>query len=206
MDAYDLKAEILGWLRYIRKQEIVCTEVGPYSADCWGLSETRLIEVETKVTFTDLKADLKKTKHMTFQRAPHLRGVPNLFYFAVTPELVDKAADFLKENEAVGAVKSYGLLCVVKPEGYLGRQTRIVKEAEKLHTRKPTDVELRAATLRMGSEICILHDINRRQGREFDAARRQLATATRVMYSEAEKLREQQKENEPDESTVSNGS
>ncbi len=196
MNAADLKSEILGWLRYVRKQDIICTEVGPYNADCWGISDTRLIEVETKVTLADLRADLGKRKHQAFKAAPHLYGVPSLFYFAVPPELVDKAIEFLDAEKEKAAVASYGLLCVTKVSGYQGRQTRVVREAQKIHTRKPTPVELRVATMRMSSEICGLHLAVRTFHNPVGARLDDLVNATRLMYSEADKIRESQKEND----------
>ncbi len=193
MNASDLKAEVISWLRYVRKLDIVCTEVGPYKADCWGVDDTRIIEVETKVTFADLRADLKKRKHVVFARSTESHGVPNLFYFAVPPDLVDKATAFLAEHAAMESVGSYGLMCIPRADGYLGRQAAVVKPAKKLHQAKPTEAETREALMRMGSEICGLHDSVRRLHRSFDAVQHELANTTQLMYKEADKLREARK-------------
>lgn len=157
MNAGDLKGEILGWLRFIKKMEYVCTEVGNWKADCWGVSDTRLIEVETKVTISDLKADFRKPKHRAYAAGAY---APNLFYFAVPENLKDASLALLEKNADLGLVPKYGLLTVRRIEGYLGRQTDVAREASRLHTQAPDDDIRRVAMLRMGSELCGLHQTN----------------------------------------------
>ena len=192
MKAVDLKAEILGWLRFVRKQEIVCTEVGHWNADCWGLNETRLIEVETKVTLADLKADFKKEKHRAYAVGAH---APNLFYFAVPADLEIPAAAVLEERVAEGAVSKYGLV-VVTGFGFLGRNTKEIRVAKKLHENPPPDYVRRAALLRQSSEICGLHQQLGNWRRVIDSAAAELAAATRMLYDEADRLRDQRVDEE----------
>lgn len=191
MKARDLKAETLGWLRFVRRQEIVCTEVGKYSADCWGLSDTRLIEVETKVTLADFRADFKKGKHRAYAETRPNWGRPNLFYFAVPQDLEIPALKLLEERGTEHAVAKYGLLVVTKVDGYLGRQTREVRPAQRLHAEKPLEPARRAALLRQSSEICGLHQALGATQRLLEPVLSEFASRIEKLYVQADKLNEE---------------
>lgn len=187
MKSQDLKAEILGWLRYVRKQEIVCTEVGTWKADCWGINDSRIIEVETKVTLADFRADFKKPKHQAYQNLTGY-GVPNLFYFAVPIDLEIPALKLLEERAAEKPqLAKYGLLIVTKLDGYLGRQTREAKPAQRIHTAKPAEAIRRVALLRQSSEICGLHQALGATQRLIEPAMTEFASRTRMLYSEVDR-------------------
>lgn len=189
MKAQDLKAEVLGWLRYIRKQEIVCTEVGSWNADCWGLSDNRLIEVETKITLADFRADFKKGKHQAYQNLTEY-GVPNLFYFAVPLDLEIPALKLLEERAAERPYfAKYGLLIVTKLDGYLGRKTREARPAQRLHNQKPNEGVQRVALLRQSSEICGLHQALGATQRLIEPVLTEFASRTKMLYSEADALK-----------------
>ena len=191
MKSQDLKAEILGWLRYVRKQEIVCTEAGPWNADCWGLSDTRLIEVETKVTMSDLRSDFRKPKHRAYAAGAQ---APNLFYFAVPVDMEIPAMAFLEEmgTRPEFVVSKYGLVVVTRTDGYLGRQTREVRGAQRLHQRRPDEAMLRTAMLRQSSEVCGLHQALRAYRHSIDSTLTNLANNIRMVYAEADKVKDHQ--------------
>ena len=63
MNSYELKAEGMAWLRFVGKKFCVATEVGPYNADILGIDEKSSVEIETKVSRADLRADFDKRKH-----------------------------------------------------------------------------------------------------------------------------------------------
>lgn len=184
-----LKAEILGWLRFDRQQDIVCTEVGGYSADCWGLSDTRLIEVETKVTLADFKADFKKGKHSAYAEAKLGGGRPALFYFAVPVDLEAGALKILEERAGDFAVAKYGLLVVDKTSAHLGLHTRVVRSARRLHGGAPNNNERRVALRRQSSELCGLHHTLMTTRLLLEESLSRFAEATQLMYDAAEKFK-----------------
>lgn len=63
----DLKTLGMCWLRYKKQLDTVCTEDPVRSADVIGTDSSMqcrvMIEIETKVSISDLRADLKKTSH-----------------------------------------------------------------------------------------------------------------------------------------------
>jgi hypothetical protein len=160
MNSEVLKTECLAWLRYLRGCEMVCTEVGRYSADVWGLTDTRLIEIETKISIADLKADFRKDKHKLYEKFATEGAakwqVPNSFYFAVPEHLLEKAQAFLATVD-IPVVRKYGIITVPSEYdgcGYLGRHAKAVVKASRIHAEPPSPRARETALLRMSSELC----------------------------------------------------
>lgn len=198
MHAEDLKTEAIAWLRYIRRCHLVCTEVGPYNSDCWGLSDDRLTEVETKISMADFKADFRKDKHAVYSRqTQNYYGVPNTFYFCVPESLGDKALEFLEKIETPGlgyvkpgpvmdTVKKYGLLVAGNPHsGILGRRLTVVKKAAFIHKNAYSDSVRRTAEMRMSSELCGLRVTLSNHVYRIGEQIRDLTAATGEAYRQA---------------------
>lgn len=194
MNAEDLKTEAIAWLRYIRRCHLVCTEVGPYNADCWGLSDGRLVEVETKISIADLKADFRKGKHARYALDQQkYYGVPNTFYFCVPAELQTKALELLdkleplcyvKPGPVAAVVKKYGLL-VYEEASVLGRHLTVVKKAGFIHKNAPSAGTVRVAEMRMASELCGLRAALRDHVYRIGEQLRDLTKQTAEAYRQA---------------------
>lgn len=153
MTATRLKAQALAWLRYGKRLPIVCTEVGNWYADVLGLGRTSSVEVETKISKSDLRAEFKnkKGKHFIYQNSPEGGSfVPNYFYVLVPESLQEAALEIVGEGNPLAGVAA------VTETG----EVRILKAATKLHSKPPGPRITRAALLRMSSELTGLHATN----------------------------------------------
>lgn len=155
-----LHTEALAWLRYGKRMPIVCTEAGSWNADVIGMSSELCIEVEVKKSISDLRADFKNktAKHYVYNNASgfdprNASGyVPNYMYYFVPYALAEKAEEVIQEK----APKA-GLAALKHSGGKHQGIVEIVKRPSKLHDRKPSHSFVRAAVMRMASEICIAH-------------------------------------------------
>lgn len=152
MTATTLKAHALAWLRYGKRLPIVCTEVGNWYADVLGLGRTSSVEVETKISKSDLRAEFKnkKAKHFVYQNADGGTFVPNYLYFLVPEALEAAALEIVTEGNSKAGVAVCDDLGVV----------RIVKPATKLHGKPPHPRVVRATILRQSSELVGLWNTN----------------------------------------------
>lgn len=161
MTTAKIKAEALAWLRFVKMMPIVCTEVGTWNADVFGCSPTTSIEVEVKVSRSDLLAEFrnKKAKHSVYSNANGtLRSVPNYLYYMVPKELEEDALEIVGRESP----KS-GVIVFDDSDGHLaGKNSKIVKSATKLHGTKPSQKLVRTAVLRMSSELSGLWHANNR--------------------------------------------
>lgn len=155
MNAALLKAEGMAWLRYVRKLHYVATEVGRYNADILAASDHSCVEIETKVSRADLRADFRKPKHGVYALTPTAaKMVPNRFYFLVPAALRDEALKIIAEQ-----APRYGLLVYEDQREHramLGRRLVVAKAADWLHREPPKPKMLRALLLRMSSELATL--------------------------------------------------
>jgi len=152
MKTSTIKAEALCWLRYGKRLPIVCTEVGNWYADVLGLSKTMSVEVETKISRSDLRAEFarKKAKHHLYQNASgNLASVPNYLYFLVPASLKADALEIV-----VPANPKAGIAVFNGQDALGGRNVEVIKPAQKLHANKPPVRLIRTAMLRMSSELC----------------------------------------------------
>lgn len=154
---YALHTEALAWLRYGKRMPVVCTEVGRWNADVLGLNASMCIEVEVKKSIADLRAEFrnKPSKHFVYNgdgKARLTGGVPNYFYFFVPHELADKAVEVAAEKAPKAGVAAFWPAS--RDFGMGRRNVEVIKRATRLHDKKPSPATLRAALLRMSSEIC----------------------------------------------------
>jgi hypothetical protein len=111
----DLKTLALSWLRFEKQFNLICTEDPFRQADAIGTDTSqqcrKMIEIETKISISDLRADLnKRLKHERmgklfrketildlWQEDPEHTLFPSQFYFLVPGALKDKAIEVVKE-------------------------------------------------------------------------------------------------------------
>lgn len=160
--ARDLHAEALCWLRYVRRYPLVCTETGsPWFSDVVGVTETMFVEIEVKVSRSDLLAEFrnKETKHFcydnVFKSIDHQSrgpGVPNYFFVLVPKALEKDALEILGEKAAWAGVLVHDDLGFID-----GRNIRVAKRAKKLHDKPPSPRTLLNVQQRASSELCGLY-------------------------------------------------
>lgn len=179
-----VKAEAIAWLRFGKRLPIVCTEVGNWYSDVLGVGRTSSVEVETKISKSDLKAEFrnKTTKHLIYQKADEGLGrtVPNYMYFMVPEELKEAAL------EIVGTGNPKAGVAIVMEDSVAGSNIIVVKPAVKLHSGKPSMQMTRAAIMRMSSELVGLHQINERLSSNiYEEIKRMAKMATLMSFRSA---------------------
>lgn len=100
----EIKSTVAGYFRYKGQCPIVAFEASDKlrwstgePADVLVISESRMLyEIEVKVSLSDLKHDVLKSKHRWFSSSPETYPV-NRFYFAVPDDLEGKALEVCKE-------------------------------------------------------------------------------------------------------------
>jgi len=180
MDAEELKIEAMCWLRYGRRMPIVCSEAGRWNADVLGVSPNQCIEVEVKLSKSDLNAEFryKAAKHFLYANAEtsgRLAFVPNQFYFMVPAILAQVAQEIVAAQAPKAGIIEY------QPDNNLldGRNCVVIKPAEKLKDGKPSRALIRVAMMRMSSELCgthlvahrAIHDLKTRFWNELEKVR-----------------------------------
>lgn len=154
-EALKLKYLALKWLRLDQRCMFIATEVGSYSADVLGINETKMVEVEVKVTTEDLKKDFRKWKHDKYSGFYSSdwsdQWKPTHFYFAMPDHMIESAKEILaKQIEKYPKVDCYGLIQL--------SDWKIVKRAKWLHKHPPNSRVKAVTALRMGSELIRFHE------------------------------------------------
>lgn len=154
-DSLKMKHQALCWLRLSQRCMFIATEVGGWNADVLGINEEKMVEIEIKCSFEDFKNDFRKPKHRYYgghwTTEWENQWVPTHFYFAVTPDLIEKAKAYLKEREeSFPKVKAYGIISM---DGW-----KVEKRAQRLHDGKPNNRVKCTTALRMGSELIRFHE------------------------------------------------
>jgi hypothetical protein len=177
-----IHAEALAWLRFSKRCMIVATEVGTWSADVLGMNDKQSIEVEVKVSVSDLQAEFrhKEQKHWVYAHGGN--GAPNLMYFCVPEELAEKAKAILDEKAPYAGLLSYngGKLLA-------GRNLVSVKRPKELRETPPTARERERAIMRMSSQLCCLSlmqvDFQQRIVNQLQIAREDVLKAVEAFSS-----------------------
>jgi hypothetical protein len=157
VNSVTVKTAALCYWRFAKRYMYIATEVGAYNADLMACNGKDLVEVEVKVSRSDLARDFDKHKHLLYARPAEPTGsaaatarsrawVPNRFYFAV-PELLEAYA--LEKISASN--QKYGLLVV--GDGRVDQSVRVSKTAGKLHSEPVQDESLRKIMLRTTSDL-----------------------------------------------------
>lgn len=156
MKAWKLKLAAMFWLRFGKRMPIVCTEVGAWNCDVLGVSPSTSVEVETKISKSDIRADFsrKTAKHFTYTNGQGAM-TPNYLYFMVPQSLGDYALEVCQEKNP-----KIGILTMpddAKP--WLFGTTQVLRRAQKLHQNKPTNKLIHTAQLRCSSELFRLTEL-----------------------------------------------
>lgn len=166
MKATRIKAEALAWLRYGKRLPVVCTEAGAWNADVLGVSKTMSIEVETKISRADLRAEFKnkRQKHFLYLNTDgNLKSVPNYMYFMVPDALRADALEIVSEGNPKAGVAIY-----MDTNLLSGQNVVIAKPPQRLHDAKPGVKLIRTAIMRMSSELCGIHLVNEKLRRHIE--------------------------------------
>ena len=133
----------MAWLRYKKKCLIVTTESGrPLNGDVVGYDGKHIYEIEIKKSFSDFKADFRKTrKH---QNMATEKGMANYFTYLVVPEIANKCLELLQDYP------KYGLM--IPDEEHHWVSCNILKPTLRIHNRSPHPTRLKDLQLRMASE------------------------------------------------------
>lgn len=147
-EARKMKWKILLWLRCDQRCAFIATEAGMNSADCLGINEKKMIEVEIKVTIEDLKNDFKKHKHYRWSHEllSYNQWDPTHFYFAVPARLIEGCQALLIKH----GNENYGIINT--------DEMKIVRRAQWIHKNEPNSKVKFTLALRMGSELLRFHE------------------------------------------------
>jgi hypothetical protein len=137
----EIKSTIAGYFRYKGQCPVVAFEASDKlrwstgePADVLVITESRMLyEIEVKVSLSDLKHDVLKTKHHWFTDSPDTYPV-NRFYFAVPTELEGKAVDICKELYPYAGLLSVDKFPFVSSAVDFGVHT--IKQPRILNTRR----------------------------------------------------------------------
>lgn len=158
-NAPTLHAEALAWLRFAKRMPIVCTEGGGFNADVLGVDALKVIEVEVKVSASDMRAEFKnkQLKHEMFRWSLEKKQrtssfVPNFWWMIVDKSLEQKALSLLAEEAPYG-----GVLVRERPsmnQYAAGRwNLRVARQPKRLHPEHPRPMLVRSAIMRMANEV-----------------------------------------------------
>lgn len=166
----DLKTLAMAWLRFQKQLDLVCTEDPVRSADVLGTDSSiqcrKMIEVETKISISDLKADLRKHgKHERLVKAEDYKGsegadhspLPTQFYFLVPANIKDKAFDVIVETYPhAGLMVAKNLHNMGEGRIMVTEYLEVVRKAPTLHKRLISKHVKGGIAARMSSELCSL--------------------------------------------------
>lgn len=164
--AKDITASVMANLRFTKKMNVLASEAGYFSSDVLAVQteKGRFIEVEVKVSKSDLMADFKKYKHEyylhQYKTGEPLKDsrrwkwynsfVPKQFFFAVPEEMLEYTLNAVEDLP-------YGVICYRDSGVAHFRRVRIEKTAKRLHTKPVPENVISDILLRMSSEICNFH-------------------------------------------------
>lgn len=170
MDSAEIKVKVLHYFRFIKRFLLISTEAGYYESDILVSNNTpfrnkkhnqEVIEVEVKVSRTDLRNDFKKKKHKVYA-SNSVVLTPNRFYFAVPKELVEYAIELCKNLPygviEVSDVEFRPTKYVRKVEKVMGQRSKagayifVRKSAKLIHKTYPYQLD-RYIINRMGSDL-----------------------------------------------------
>lgn len=145
-----IKIVVASYYRFKMRYFYTCTEYENY--DVCACNGKYLTEIEVKISYSDLKADAKKTK--TYGKGKHdfYSGkhkskyvlVPNYFYYCLSEELYNdgKSVQYILENYS-----DYGIMYVRD-----WREPHIIKKPTMLNKNKVGENVLNSILMRISSE------------------------------------------------------
>lgn len=164
-----MKNKLFEYFRFKRQFIYCCTE-GINYADFLALNEDCLVEVEVKISQSDLLREFKSkdhckiNKHHRYFNAQSLLGknelmskkhffvsIPNYFYLAVTEDLVEYAKEEISKIN-----NNYGIILISTKDYNRKSPVMILKTAKKLHDYKPNGKTFYYIGKRATSELATL--------------------------------------------------
>lgn len=161
-----IKTALLHYYRFRRQFSLVATEVGGFASDVMAIDTglNRFIEVEVKVSKSDMLADFKKGKHVDYleywknsSEVGLTKWIPQEFYFAVPSSLMAYATNVIEGLP-------YGLIEYThhdpRTRGRIhpwGDRVRIAVQASRMHRFPPSEKVIETIIKRMSSELCIAY-------------------------------------------------
>ena len=133
IDSKYIKGVLCSYYRFKKQCGILATECGRYSSDFLVQHKDKLIEIEVKVSKSDLNNDFKKDKHRIYESGRSY-WTPHQFYFAVPEDIAEYAA-----SKVVGT--KYGLLVIGDGSPTVKREKRTIYSDEKLLNRLIRNIE-----------------------------------------------------------------
>lgn len=144
-----IKSLVIARARFANGVYMIATEVGSFNSDVLYIDKNNeLVEVEVKISKSDLINDFKKFKHVIFKGSAD-EFVPHKFYFCVPEELESDALELTKDT-------NYGIIRCRNWYGSIrGAMDRviIIKRAKNLHNRPISENVKNTIIKRMASEI-----------------------------------------------------
>jgi hypothetical protein len=145
-----VKIVVASYYRFKMRYFYTCTEYE--NMDVCACNGKYLTEIEVKISYSDLKADAKKTKAYGKLKHDFYSGknnskyvlVPNYFYYCITEEMYDdgKSLKWIKEN-----YPNYGIMWVKD-----WREPIITKRPTMLNKNKVGENILNSILMRISSE------------------------------------------------------
>lgn len=142
----EIKAALCQWASFQHSPLLVMDEF----ANAFGYSDIGIvlksmmwIDVEIKISISDLKAELKKPRHKVWDHAKfNSPNLPNYYVFCVRSDIAESAEPFIREHWPKAGILTAHL---VVPENYYTKPEkrgipvctiRICKKMQRIHTGK----------------------------------------------------------------------
>lgn len=160
-----MKENALWWLRMQKNMDYIGTEVGGFNADVFGASHERSIEIEVKISASDLQYDFKKEKHEFYAGTRSYANkqpmsdpwIPNFFYFLV-PQSLAELAGKICENKG----PKYGVISLDTEQEWWTRRFSVYRRPKRIHPGTPDPDMLHKVARRMANEIIAAHSLKDR--------------------------------------------
>lgn len=153
LNSKDLKAFAIQWLRFGKQCHICATEAGEFHSDAFGITDDFSIEIEVKISRSDLMNDFKKPKHGLYKaldsKNHRFFNIPNYFYYLIPYSLQFDAESLCKGTP-------YGIILSDTNQLSEGKFT-VCKSPRMIHTNKPTEKLKKVVLFRMASELANYH-------------------------------------------------
>lgn len=172
MTSTEIKRTLLNYYRF-NQGLYVATEVSTIRgiADIVAMSKnfSKVIEVEVKVSISDLKneAKSKELKHKVLNKmfesnkSERYSISPNYFYFAIPEELLDKAVPIIEDLGDFYGIISIGKSYKTKfaKKTYYLNERKIVKRAKNIHKEKASPESIHVFLSRITSELVTFYNL-----------------------------------------------
>ena len=145
-NANQCKNAVLSYFRFTRGFPYVATEF--QECDVVVANEKEWIDIEVKVSWSDYRAEWKKSKHTKYEEGGTINGWFNCNrrFFAAPPKLAAKILEDINESHP-----KYGVISI-----FSATDVEILKRAEPRHKEATPEKILTGLVARMSSELITL--------------------------------------------------